>query len=172
MLEFSVTIVGEHGMLERCGYRTALYLSVLITVVHCSFFLYAQSYLPHLGNGVAIYALMAAMVSAGLWLLSKIARYMGVIFYLFSAGAAAFPLFGFGKSIVMNVGFLWGATMAILSLVAASILVFSKPFAREFAAELEKRPTYKKHLLNVFAVLIVFGAAVATFNDIVNLASN
>ena len=159
-------------MLERCGYRTVLYLSALIAAVNCSFFLYALLYLPRLANGVAIYALVAVAVSVGIWLLSKIARYVGAVFYFLSAGAAAFPFFGFGRTIVMNVGTVWGVTMGVLSVAAALILVFSKLFAKEFAAEFEKRPIYKKHLLNVFTILIVLAAVAAALNDVVNLASN
>jgi hypothetical protein len=53
-------------MLERWGYRAALYLSALIAVVNWSFFLYSQWYLP-LGYGSAIYALGAVLVLIGLW---------------------------------------------------------------------------------------------------------
>ena len=85
----------------------------------------------------------------------------------FSAGVTAFALWG-GTQV--NVGVVWAATMAVLSLAAASILIFSKSFATEFAAEREKRPPYKKYLLN--ALLIVLAAAAATLVDIVSLASH
>jgi hypothetical protein len=83
----------------------------------------------------------------------------------FSAGVAAFALWG-GKQV--NVGVVWAATMAVLSLPAASILIFSKSFAREFAAEREKRPPYKKYLLHAFTLLIVLAVAAATLVDIVS----
>jgi hypothetical protein len=105
-----------------------------------------------------------------LWLLSEIARYLGTAFYVFSAGAAAFALLSSGG--VMNIGIVWAVTMTVLSVAAAFALIFSKPFAKEFAVEREKRPTCKKHLLKAFTILIVLAAAGATFNDIVNLASN
>jgi hypothetical protein len=57
-------------------------------------------------------------------------------------------------------------------LAAALILVFSGPFAREFAAEREKRPAYKKYLLNAFTVMIVMAAGAATLIDIVALFSS
>ena len=162
----------ENGMLERSDYRTALYLSALIAVVHCSFYGYSLSYFPRLAHQVMIYALIAVAVCAGLWLLSKISRYVGAAFYLFSAVAAVLPWLSFDKNIMMTVGTVWGVSMGVLSLVAALILIFSKSFGREFAAELETRPVYKKQLLNAFAVLIVLAAAAAILNDIVNLASN
>jgi|SRR4051794_10366130 len=159
-------------MFERFGYKSALYLSASIAVVHCCFFWYALNYWPNVSNRIAIYLVFAVAVCIGLWLASKMARYVGAALYLLSAVAAVLPLFDFEKKIVMSVGSLWVVTMGTLSLAAASILVFSKPFAREFAAELSKQPTYKKHLLNVFVVAIVLSAVVATLNDIVNLASN
>ncbi len=158
-------------MSERWGYRTALFLSALIAVVHGSFLLYALSYFPHLGKGIAIYFLVAVTVSIGLWLQSRIARDLGAVLYFLSAGAAAFPLLGFGGTPGISVATVWAVTMGILSLAVASILVFSKPFAREFAVELEKRPPYKKRLLNAYAVLIVLAVGAATLIDVVNLAS-
>jgi hypothetical protein len=62
-------------------------------------------------------------------------------------------------------------TAAVLGLVAASILVGSRPFAREFAAERENRPAYKKLLLHAYTALIVIAAVAATVNDIVHIAS-
>jgi hypothetical protein len=161
-----------NGMFASCGYRTALYLSALIAVVHGSFYGYALTYLPSLANRVLIYVVIALAVYAGLWLLSKIVRYVGAAFYLFSAVAAALPWLGFDRKMMMTVGAVWGVTMGVLSLVAALILVFSKSFGKEFAAELEKRPVYKKHLLSAFAVLIVLAAVAETLNDIVNLAAH
>jgi hypothetical protein len=84
----------------------------------------------------------------------------------FSAGVVAFTLWDFGKPV--HVGVVWAVIMAVLSLAAALILIFSKPFAREFAAEREKRPPYKKYLLHAFTFVIVLAAAAATLIDIVN----
>ena len=151
-------------MLERCGYRAALYLSALLAVVNWSVFIYVQWYLPRLGAGSAIYAVGAILVLVGLWLQSRMARYVGAAFYFFSAGVAAFALWG-GKQV--NVGVVWAATMAVLSLPAASILIFSKSFAREFAAEREQRPSYKKYILHAYTFVIVLAVAAATLVDIV-----
>jgi hypothetical protein len=131
-------------------------------------FLYSQWHLPHLGYGSAIYALEALIILVGLWLLSRIARYVGAALYFLSGGAVAFALWGIAKP--MHVSLVWAVTMAVLSLVAASILIFSKSFAREFAAEREKRPVYKKILLNAFTVVIVFAVAAAALVDVVHFA--
>ena len=85
-------------MLERCGYRTALYLSALIAAVNWSFLIYLRWYLPHLGNGIEIYAVAAVVILIGLWLLSRIARYAGAAIYFLSAGVVAFTLWDFEVS--------------------------------------------------------------------------
>lgn len=153
-------------MLERCGYRTALYLSALIAAVNWSFLIYLRWYLPHVGSDIAIYAVAAAVILIGLWLLSRIARYAGAASYFLSAGVVAFTLWGFAKPV--HVGVVWAVTMAVPSLAAALILVFSKPFAREFAAEREKRPPYKEYLLHAFTFVIVVAVAAAALIDIVS----
>ena len=157
-------------MLDRFGYKSALYLSALIVVLHGSFWVYSLTHLSSLANQVAIYVVAALAIFAGLWLLSNVARYLGTAFYTLSAGAAAFG-FLTAKAVVMSVAVLWSASMGVLSLGVAAILIFSKSFATEFEAEREKRPGYKKNLLKVFAVLIGLCVVAATYNDIVNLAS-
>jgi hypothetical protein len=151
-------------MLERCGYRTALYLSALIAAVNWSFWIYSRWYLPHLGND-PLYAVAAVVILIGLWLLSRIARYAGAAFYFLVAGVVIFTLWGFAKPV--NAGVVWAVTTAVLSLAAALILVFSKPFAREFAAAREKRPPYKKYLLHAFTFVVVLAVAAAILIDIV-----
>jgi hypothetical protein len=100
-------------MLERCGYRTALYLSALIAAVNWSFLIYLRWYLPHLDNDIAIYAVAAVVILIGLWLMSRIARYAGAAFYFLSAGVVAFALWDFAKP--AHVGVVWAAIMAVLT---------------------------------------------------------
>ncbi len=159
-------------MFERFGYKSVLYLSAVIAVVHCSFFMYLIAYSSSIANRVAIYVVAALAILIGLWLLSKTARYVGALFYGLSAVAVAYPLLSSIKTVVIGVGTVWSVTMGVLSLATAFILILSKSFAKEFQAEREKRPIYKKYLLTAFTILIVLGAVAATLNDIVNLASN
>src|SRR5215207_2979393 len=99
-------------MVERCGYRTALYLSALIAAVNWSFLIYSRWYLPHPVND-AIYAVAAVVILIGLWLLSRIARYAGAAFYFLSAGVVAFALWDFAKPV--HIGVVWAAIMAVLT---------------------------------------------------------
>jgi uncharacterized membrane-anchored protein len=110
------------------------------------------------------------LVLVDLWLQSRMARYVGAAYYLFVAGATVYGLASLSRLIV-NVGIVSIVTAAVLGLVAASILVLSKSFAREFAAERENRPAYKKFLLHAYTALIVIAVVVATVNDIVSIAS-
>jgi hypothetical protein len=89
--------------------------------------------------------------------------------YFLSAGVVAFTLWDFAKPV--HVGVVWALTMAVLNLAAALILVFSKPFAREFAAAREKRPPYKKYLLHALIVLVTAAAALIDIVSFIQLAS-
>src|SRR5262245_9108438 len=145
-------------MSERFGYKSALYLSALIAVVHGSFFAYLLMHPSRYLNGIGIYVAASVAVFLGLWLLSRVARSAGVVFYLLSAGAVAVPLLSSWKTLVMSIGLLWSITMGVLSLGTALVLIGSKSFVREFEAECEKRPAYKKHLLRALAILIAVWA--------------
>lgn len=151
-------------MLERGGYQAALYLQALIVAVNGGAFLYSRWYLPQLEDGAAFYAIAALVTLVGLWLFSRIVRYASAVFYLLSAGTTVLALWGFAGSV--HIGVVWAAAMAILSLAGAAILVFSKPFAREFAAERERRPAYKKYLLHAFTLVIVVAAGRAALIDV------
>jgi hypothetical protein len=158
------------GMFEQWGYRAALYLSALIALVNCSYFTYAKLLMPQASSGAAVYAGGSVLVLVGLWLQSRMTRYVGAAYYLFEAGTTIYGLARLSKPIV-NVGVVSIVTAAVLGLVAASILLLSKRFAREFATERENRPVYKKFLLHAYTALIVIAAVAATVNDIVNIAS-
>jgi hypothetical protein len=60
---------------------------------------------------------------------------------------------------------------AVLNLLAAGVLVFSKKFGAEFAFERKHQPEYKRYLRWSIVAAIVVATVLATINDIVNLAS-
>jgi hypothetical protein len=158
-------------MFDRFGYKSALYLSALIAAANGSYFIYSISHFPSLGNGVSIYLVAAVAILGGLWLSSKVARYAGAFFYFFTAGAAAFPFLTSSKAPAMSVAIVWVVSMGVLSLCNALILIFSKTFTREFEAEREKRPTYKRYLAGALAILVGGWFVVATSIDLFSLAS-
>jgi hypothetical protein len=57
-------------MLDRFGYKSALYLSAWISVVHSSFFAYLLMHPARYLSGIGIYVAAAVVVFLGLWLLS------------------------------------------------------------------------------------------------------
>ena len=61
---------------------------------------------------------------------------------------------------------------AALNLLTAAILLLSKKFAIEFAEERKRRPKYKLYLWRGLLVAIIAAMVIATFNDIMRLASN
>jgi hypothetical protein len=124
-------------------------------------------YLPHLGYGNALYILAALIILLGLWLLSRIARYAGAAFYVLCVGSTVVALWGFAKPVNVVV-VVWAVAMAVLSFAAALIQVFSKRFAREFAAEREKQPSYKKCLLHAFTFMVVLAVTAGVLVDIVS----
>lgn len=152
-------------MLELFGYRAALYISGLIAALNLCGLLYVRWYMPHLGYDITIYILAALIILLGLWLLSRIARYAGAAFYMLCVGSIVAALWGLAKPV--NVVVVWAIAMGMLSLAAAFTQVFSKRFAREFAAEREKRPLYKKYLLHAFTFVIISVAAAGALVDIV-----
>jgi hypothetical protein len=78
-------------MLDRFGYKSALYLSAWISVVHSSFFAYLLMHPARYLSGIGIYVAAAVVVFLGLWLLSQGCALRGCGFYLLSAGAVAVP---------------------------------------------------------------------------------
>jgi uncharacterized BrkB/YihY/UPF0761 family membrane protein len=143
--------------------QAALYLSALLAVVNWSVFIYVQWYLPRLGDGSAIYAAGATLVLVGLWLQSRMARYVGAAFFF--GGSRRLCAVG------CQTGERWrrvGRYDGGAESGPASILVFSRSFARAFAAAREKRPPYKKYLLHAFTFMIVLAVAAGALIDIVS----
>ena len=152
------------------GYRLALYLTLVLAAVNVAFLLYAAHMRSIPTHSIAIYASGALILAFGLWVQSKIARYLGAIFCFGCAAAVAWPIF-VGDRIVMSLGLLWIISMGVLSLVIGCLLIFSKTFSKEFSFERTNQPRYKAHLRNGVIALLAIAAAVATVNDILHLAS-
>jgi len=152
-------------MSGRFGYRSALYLSALIAIVHGSFFIYMLMHPSRYLAGMATYVIAAVAIFVGLWLSSQVARYAGAAFYLLCAGAAAVPLLSSFKTLTVSVAVLWSIAMGALSLANALILVLSRSFDREYETERKTRPVYKIHLGKALLVLTLVLVVAATLND-------
>jgi len=115
------------------------------------------------------------LIPIGLWLATNPARYGGAAFMVLWAGALIWPVLSLSwhtprlGQLKMALFFVFSAA---LSLLTAAILLLSKKFANEFADERRHRPKYKIYLWRGLLVAIIAAMILATFNDIMHLASN
>jgi hypothetical protein len=155
-------------MTNYFNYRLALCLALILATIDFAFFIYVSFYIPSQRGSMALHVAIAMTIAFGLWVQSKIARYLGAVLLLIFAASAIWLPFSDHK-IVWNIVLAWTFSMGALSLIIAGILLFSKTFANEFADERKKQAGYKKVLRNAFAILLLIAAAAATLNDIYNL---
>jgi hypothetical protein len=149
-------------------YRLGLYLSAAIVVWQLLFFLYLLPYGYETASKAIIGIVVPLVITFGLWLLSKAARYVGAIWFVFAAAMTSWPLFMGGKINVWPV-FGWGLALAALSLAAAWLLLFSRQYGKEFAERRDAEPKYKALLRRIAITVIVILALIATANDIQHL---
>jgi|RhiMetdeSRZDD1v2_1073273.scaffolds.fasta_scaffold706282_1 uncharacterized membrane protein len=118
-------------MVKRVNYyHLALWMTLALTLTELALFLYVVSINPEKAvHGVRVLVPLAVLV--GIWFRSNIARYLGAIWFLFTAGSTVWPLFSSGKVGSWRLA-IWGLAVVALSLALIYILVFSKEFAKEF----------------------------------------
>jgi len=148
-------------------YQTAFYLSILSGVT--TFILYA---IVFRATGPALYySGLGLAVPFGLWVKSNFIRGVGTIYLLGVAGSLLWPMvssnFGVHR-LPLAALFIF---LAAINLLIVAILQFSKQFSIEWTKERDQLPNYKRYL-RLGLLYGLFGAAlIATFIDIVNLAS-
>jgi hypothetical protein len=152
------------------GYRSALCLTLALAAVNGCFLLYAAYIRSSLTGSLAIYAGIALTLAFGLWVQSKIARYLGALLCWVSAAAVAWPIVS-GNKPVLSIGLVWVISLGLLSVAIGYVLLFSKTFATEFSYERANQPRYKALLRNGVLVVLGIAAMIATAIDIVHLAS-
>ena len=151
-------------------YKIALCLSVAAALATC--LLWGLIFPQRQGNYV--FWVTAPLVPFGLWLQSNFARYGGAAFMLLVAGSLFWPLFSTSMALTTRqplLALLFVIT-AVLNLLTATILLLSRKFGTEFAAERKHQPSYKIYLRRGLLAVIVGAMVVATAIDIVRLASN
>jgi hypothetical protein len=162
--------------LERLpGYRAALYFSIALALTNLVGWGFILAKNPHLTTNATATAILIIpfLISFGLWVQSVIVRSLGVFWMLFWAAALIWPVVSkisrLNSDPALTVFFL---ICAVLNLLTAALLILSKKFRTEFTYERKHLPKYKTYLTwSVFSALI--GAAlIATFIDIINLASS
>jgi hypothetical protein len=133
--------------------------------------------LPKDTHWVFIWALAATVITAlGLLIRSNFIRWLGGVFMVIWAGALLWPLISGGMAQFSRpnslVFFSYYGFRGALSLLTAAILLLSKQFAYDFAKLREADSKYIIYSRRLLIWGLIAAAAIATFNDIVNLASS
>ena len=163
-------------MLDKLGgYRTGLYLSTVIALGTCV--LWGVVLRERVGSDSAVitFCIISLIVPLGLWVQSKFVRYASAAFMVLVAGSLLWPILSRGIEQPMRnfpVLTLVFAVWAVLNLLTAAMLLFSKRFGAEFADERKRQPTYKRYFKWSLVGVVVGAMVIATANDIIRLASN
>jgi hypothetical protein len=163
------------GKLNR--YRTALYLSIVIALTTFAGWGLIVFRSPQFTMRSITIVSFPFVIAFGLWVQSKFARYVGAVWMVLLAGGLVWSVVSSGTTplisgptyfLVLDFFF---AMSAILNLLTAWILLFSKQFATEFAYEKQHQPKYKTYLSKLFLAAIVGAMIIATLNDVINLST-
>jgi len=141
-------------------YRLALYLTSAVALLEALLVASISSFDVALARSASVRPFVAVVIVFGLWVQSKIARYLGVAWYVLMIVSVVWAL---PSARVWSVTLALFLVVSLLQLAGAGILLLSKEFAREFAEQREKQPFYKKQLavcgaIAVIAVIVVMFA--------------
>lgn len=149
-------------------YRLAVYLTLAIALIECVVHLQMVFLNNRLAEGVVVRVIFPLVILFGLWIQSKVIRYVGAVWLIFAAGSVIWPLVA-SKGLVLSFPLILLLIVAVLDLVAAYLMLLSKSFSSEFARLRETQPKYKSTIRTGVLVVIVIVAVIATFNDVYHL---
>jgi hypothetical protein len=158
-------------------YRTALYLCAAIGVTEAIWFLvFIIPRTPQHTRVIVITLATTFIIGLGLLVQSNLIRYVGAVLMAAWGGGL---LWGVSRGIaplsqptpIYLLVFFYYLLLGALHLLTAAILIFSKQFANEFAKRRDSQPKYVRNLRRLLVGAIVGAVLIATFNDIVKLAS-
>ena len=123
-------------------------------------------------SGAIAFCIASLAIPFGLWVQSAFISSAGALFMVLVAGALLWPLLWFGFAAVSHQPLLaaFYVIAAALNLLTAGVL-FSKKFRAEFAEERNRQPSYKRYLTWSVLIAVISASMIATFIDILNLAS-
>lgn len=153
------------------GYREALIYLVALAAIDGAFFLYAALYRPELAGFFAVRSLLVLVVVLGLWVTSNFVRYAGAILLL-TIFAAVLWSFITAKTEAYGVIGTWVMTGQSMILFFSFSMLFSKTFSKEFYAERESQPGYKRALRTAIVATILLAITAATLYDVYNLIAS
>jgi hypothetical protein len=159
-------------LLEKLGhYRSALYLSIVVALANCALWGVILPYrLGVIPSGAIAFSIVSLLIPFGLWLQSVFISSAGTLFMVLVAGALIWPLLSSGFATHQPLLAVVYVIVAALNLLTAGML-FSKKFRTEFAEERNRQPAYKRYLKWSVLIAVIGAIVIATFIDIVNLAS-
>lgn len=151
-------------------YQWAIWLSVLAGAI--ALILIAFVFPRSKPEGIIFWGLLL-IVPFGLWVGSNFVRYVGSLVLVIIAGSVLWPLLT-SPGLVLQ-GFPLSAlfvALAVINLIVLWLLLLSKTFGIEFAEEQKRQPRYKTYLRRAVLYASIAAMAVATVNDIINLAAS
>jgi hypothetical protein len=153
-------------------YQTAFYLSILSGVITFMLFDIVFGAIVFRAPATAFFFSYGLVIPFGLWLKSNFVRFLGAVYLLIVAGALLWPV-GFSDFVSHRLPLAAVYVfLAGINLLIATILLLSRQFAAEWTKERDQQPKYKRSLRRGLLCGIIGAALIATYNDILNLASN
>jgi hypothetical protein len=157
-------------------YRATLYLCAVIALTDAIWIVFFVPRLSKDTQWVFMMAFAATVITAlGLLIRSNFIRWLGGVFMVVWGAALLWPLISSGTAPFSRPGGMafisYYGLRGALSLLTATILLWSKQFADEFAKLRENEPKYIHYLRRLLIWAIIAAALIATFNDIVKLGS-
>ena len=148
-------------------YQTAFCLSILSGVI--TFILFD---IVFKAPAPAVYYFgLALAIPFGLWVKSNFIRGLGAVYLVIVAASLLWPMVSSNFVLDRRPLAALYIFLAGINLLIAGILLLSKQFAIEWAKERDQQPKYKRYLRLGLIYGLIGAALIATFNDIVNLAS-
>jgi hypothetical protein len=152
-------------------YRTGLYLSIVAAVAGCALWGF---YFPHVlaeipSETTIVICTILILIPFFIWVQSALAL-IGVIVMIFTAAALIWPLLSWKVTVMPPQRTALFVIVAALNLLAVGVIL-SKGFRGEFKEERKRRPAYKRYLGLLVIIALIAAAIIATFLDIIRLAS-
>ncbi len=155
--------------MKKRFYWCAVFIASAIAVSDLIFYFYIYGLSLHSGTGIAARVTMDLPMALGFWICSNFSRYLGIPWFALSVASVLWPLIA-GQPVVWSLGLIWVGAFGLLSAIGFCLMI-TKRFHTEFFERRAEQPSYVNTLRKVFWIAIAVAAAVATFIDILHLAS-
>jgi hypothetical protein len=169
MAEVIAGSVGQQPTKVGNYYRWTLTLASIYALTELTWALIVYFYTSHIDSGYIVRVVIGLIIPVGIFLSRKFLRYAGGVYFVVNAASVIWPMLT--ASLVWNVGLIWVFAIGLLSLPLIWFLLISREFSTEFSALRNTEPKYKETLRTVMWIAVAVTMIIATFFDIVKLAS-